>query len=254
MKTISFIVLEDDPKFRNELIAELNATDGCEVIGASDNVSEGYEQIIRLKPDALILDIELFGGTAFDLVRMMKTNGEEVPPIVIITANVVFEAASEALDVCGSALVKLIGKPFWKNWEAEFPAIKAAIVSRLQKRESEDANAGLSVSPTKDVLYIRSSQVTHRIKTDNILYLEVMGEGQTTIVMNDHRQVPVRKTLTVLMGLLPDHICQISRFNAINIHRLLHINHEDDTLILDGYPKPLTIGEKYKDYLRGMFS
>ena len=43
MKTISFIVLEDDPKFRNELITELNATEGCEVIGASDNVSEGYE-------------------------------------------------------------------------------------------------------------------------------------------------------------------------------------------------------------------
>jgi DNA-binding LytR/AlgR family response regulator len=81
-----------------------------------------------------------------------------------------------------------------------------------------------------------------------------MGEGQTTIVMNDHRQVPVRKTLTVLMGLLPDHIYQISRFNAINIHRLLHINHEDDTLILDGYAKPLTIGEKYKEELKGLFS
>ncbi len=254
MKTIKFIVLEDDPKFRNELITELNSTEGCEVIGASDNVSEGYEEIIRLKPDALILDIELFGGTAFDLVRMMKANGEDVPPIVIITANVVFEAASEALDVCGSSLVKLIGKPFWKNWETEFPAIKAVILSKLQKRESEDTHAGLSLSPAKDVLYIRSSQMTHRIKTVNILYLEVIGEGQTTIIMNDHRQVPVRKTLTVLMGLLPDHICQISRFNAINIHRLLHINHEDDTLMLDGYPKPLTIGEKYKDYLRGMFS
>ena len=60
-------------------------------------------------------------------------------------------------------------------------------------------------------------------------------------------------TPTVLMGLLPDHICQISRFNAINIHRLLHINHEDDILMLDGYAKPLTIGEKYKDYLRGLF-
>ncbi len=254
MKTISFIVLEDDPKFRNELITELNSTDGCEVIGSSDNVSEGYEQIIRLKPDALILDIELFGGTAFDLVRMMKSNGEEVPPIVIITANVVFEAASEALDVCGSSLVKLIGKPFWKNWETEFPAIKAVILSRLQKKESEDAHADLTLSDTKDVLYIRSSQITHRIKTANILYLEVIGEGQTTIVMNDHRQVPVRKTLTVLMGLLPDHICQISRFNAINIHRLLHINHEDDTLVLDGYAKPLTIGEKYKEELKGLFS
>lgn len=48
MKTIKFIVLEDDPKFRNELITELNSTEGCEVIGASDNVSEGYEKSYAL--------------------------------------------------------------------------------------------------------------------------------------------------------------------------------------------------------------
>ncbi len=94
--------------------------------------------------------------------------------------------------------------------------------------------------------------MTHRINVADILFLEVAGEGQTTFVMAGNRQVTVRKTLNVLMSLLPDHIRRINRFNAANIRRMLHINHEDATLILDGYSRPLSIGDTYMQELKSM--
>src|SRR5690606_31854707 len=131
MKTIRFLVLEDDPQFRASLVEELNQTEGCAVVGEADDVEQGFDAIINLKPDALLLDLELFGGTAFDILRRLRAHDIPIPPVVIITANAVFEYAAEAVDVCGGALVKIIGKPFWSNWHAEYPHIRSGILSRI---------------------------------------------------------------------------------------------------------------------------
>ncbi|MEP7322835.1 MAG: LytTR family transcriptional regulator DNA-binding domain-containing protein [Saprospiraceae bacterium] len=254
MRVIRFYVMEDVPDFREAVVNTLNETNECEVVGSSDTITIGYEEILSLKPDALLLDIELFGGSAFDLIRMLRNNNVPVPPIVIMTGNVQFDAAKQAVDECGTALIKLIGKPFWSTWEKEFPSIKAAILSRLSGSNSDDAETSIILNETKEVLYIRSNQMTHRINVADILFLEVAGEGQTTFVMTGKRQVTVRKTLNVLMNLLPDHIRRVNRFNAVNIHRMLNINHEDDTMTLDGYTRPISIGDPYMQELKALLT
>jgi DNA-binding LytR/AlgR family response regulator len=255
MKAIRFYVMEDVPDFLKEVINALEESEGCEVVGSSDTVSIGYADILSLKPDALLLDIQLFGGSAFDLVRMLRANGEPVPPIVIMTGNVQFEAAKEAVDACGSALVSIIGKPFWSNWKNEFPSIKATILSRLyQAHEYDDLDATVSINEAREVLFIRSNQMTHRFLIADIIYLEVGGEGQTYFIMLDGRKTLVRKTLNVLMGLMPEYIVRINRFHAVNIHKMLYINHEDGTMALEGMSKNIDIGDTYMQDLKTLFS
>ncbi len=84
----------------------------------------------------------------------MRTNDVPVPPIVIMTGNVKFEAAKQAVDECGTSLIKLIGKPFWSNWQKEFPSIKAAILSRLNATNGDDQDATITLNETKEVLFI----------------------------------------------------------------------------------------------------
>ncbi|MBK9983800.1 MAG: response regulator [Saprospiraceae bacterium] len=254
MKTIRFFILEDMPDFRVALEQTINESAGCNVCGASDSVEGGFEGILESKPDALLLDIKIFGGTAFHLLQRLKDNQIPIPPFIIITGHEDFELAQQAVNDWGQQLVKILKKPVWSYWNDILPEIRAAIIARLNQSTHDEPENSISLNETRDVLYIRSNQMTHRFQISDILFLEVAGEGQTTIVMADGRQVTVRKTLNVLMNLLPEYIRRINRFNAANIHKMQYINHEDDTLILEGYSRPLSIGDPYMQDLKAMLS
>ncbi|HZV69985.1 MAG TPA: LytTR family DNA-binding domain-containing protein [Saprospiraceae bacterium] len=253
MKTIKFYILEDMPDFREALEQSINETEGCTVCGSSDSVEGGFEGILQSKPDALLLDIKIFGGTAFHLLQRLKDNLIAIPPFVIITGHEDFELAQQAVNDWGQQLIKILKKPVWSYWADTLPEIRASILARINQSLSDEQESSISLSETKEVLYIRSNQMTHRFQITDILFLEVAGEGQTTFVMTGGRQVTVRKTLNVLMGSMPGYIRRINRFNAANIHKMHHINHEDDTLILEGYSRPLSIGDSYMQELKALF-
>lgn len=252
MKTIRFYILEDMPEFREALVQTINDSPDCEVCGSSDSVDGGFEGILNQKPDALLLDIKLFGGTAFHLLQRLRDNHIYIPPFIIITGHDDFELAQQAINDWGQQMVKILKKPVWSYWNEILPDIRASILARIV--QSEETDNSISLNEEKDVLYIRSNQMTHRFRISDILFLEVAGEGQTTFVMIDGRQVTVRKTLNALMTMLPDTIRRINRFNAANINRMLYINHEDDTLLLEGYARPLSIGDPYMQELKSMLS
>jgi two-component system LytT family response regulator len=249
MKPIRFYVMEDIPDVRDVIIEMLHETNECEVIGSADHIQTGYEEILRLKPDALMLDIQLNGGTAFELLRLLKLNQYQLPPIVIMTGNAEFEAAQEAVDVAGLALVKLLEKPFWKSWEQDFPIIKSAILARMSQLSHDDPDMLLKTNMFQEELYIRSSHMTYRIILADVLYLDA-EKGFSTFVIKGNRTIKVRKTLTELLSKLPPYFCRISRDKAVNIRHLDQIDHESDELFLDGCKENFFIGEPYKAGLK----
>ncbi len=249
MKTIRFYVMEDVPDIRNEIIEMLNETNECEVIGSSDAIQTGYEEILALKPDALMLDIQLNGGNAFELIQLLKQNQFPLPPIVIMTGNPEFDAAQEAVDVAGSALVKLLEKPFWKTWPKDFPVIKAAILARMTQLHPEDPDLHLRIQDSKEELFIRSSHMTYRILLPDVLYLDA-EKGFTTFVIRGGKSIKVRKTLNDLLTKMPSYLCRISRDKAVNLRWLEQIDHETDELFLNDCKVNFFIGEPYKASLK----
>ena len=61
---------------------------GIEIVGQAENVAETISAIRNLKPDAVILDIRMPGGSGIDVLRNIKQNG--VGPMVIILTNYPF--------------------------------------------------------------------------------------------------------------------------------------------------------------------
>ena len=254
MKTIRFYILEDMPDFREALEQTINDSEGCTVCGSSDAVDSGFEGILDTKPDALLLDIKIFGGTAFHVLQRLKDNQIEIPPFIIITGHDDFELAQQAVNDWGQQMVRILKKPVWSYWNEIWPDIRSAILTRLNQPANEEADHSISMNETKEVLFIRSNQMTHRFQISDILFLEVAGEGQTTFVMTDGRQVTVRKTLNALLNQMPDYIRRINRFNAANIQKMQYINHEDATLMLQGYTRPLSIGDPYLQELKAILN
>ncbi len=82
---LSIVVIDDEPKARETIINILGlGTANVSVIGEAGDVESGFEIINRLKPDVVLLDINLPDGTGFDLLKKFD---KILFKIIFITAH-----------------------------------------------------------------------------------------------------------------------------------------------------------------------
>jgi two-component system LytT family response regulator len=87
------IIVDDEPLARRELRRLLAAHPRVQVIGEAGNIDEARDCIEKHSPDLVFLDIQMPGGTGFDLLTQL----ERVPRIVFTTAY--DQYAVKAFDV-----------------------------------------------------------------------------------------------------------------------------------------------------------
>jgi two-component system LytT family response regulator len=76
------VIIDDEPPARRELRRLLNEFAWVEVVGEAGNVDQAEEMIGSLAPDLLFLDIQMPGGSGFDLLTRL----EDVPQVIFTTA------------------------------------------------------------------------------------------------------------------------------------------------------------------------
>ena len=62
-------VAEDSPLIRDRLVEMLVEVDGVTVVGAVETPEDAIAGIVRTNPDYVVLDYQLKGGTAVDVLR-----------------------------------------------------------------------------------------------------------------------------------------------------------------------------------------
>jgi two-component system LytT family response regulator len=87
------LIVDDEPLARRELRRLLAAFPSVEVVGEAGNIDEARERIEAASPDVVFLDIQMPGGTGFDLLVQL----DRVPRIVFTTAY--DQYAVKAFDV-----------------------------------------------------------------------------------------------------------------------------------------------------------
>jgi two-component system, LytTR family, response regulator len=76
------LIVDDEPLARRELRRLLAAHRSIQIVGEAGDIDEARERIIALLPTVVFLDIQMPGGTGFDLLAQL----ERVPRIVFTTA------------------------------------------------------------------------------------------------------------------------------------------------------------------------
>jgi DNA-binding NarL/FixJ family response regulator len=84
-KTIKTFIVDDSLNVRNVLIALLSQIEGIENIGQAQDVREAIESIQKLKPDVVISDIRISGGSGIDVLKYIKK--EQPSTVVIMLTN-----------------------------------------------------------------------------------------------------------------------------------------------------------------------
>jgi DNA-binding NarL/FixJ family response regulator len=84
-KNIKVFIADDSLVVREHLVTMLDELPRIVTVGQAETVAKAINGILELRPDAVILDIRMPGGSGIDVLQRVKQG--EVTPIVIILTN-----------------------------------------------------------------------------------------------------------------------------------------------------------------------
>lgn len=99
-QTLTVVVAEDFIPIRERLVAMLAEIPGVSVVGETATVPETIARIRALKPDVVMLDWSLRGGTGLDVLRQMRA--EQMRSEVIVVTNYSFPEYREKALAAGA--------------------------------------------------------------------------------------------------------------------------------------------------------
>lgn len=223
------LVVEDETSIRAELIKALNETIEIKVIGEADNINDAFNLISSTPADVLFLDIKLIGGSALQLLALLKRENITIPPIVVNTGSRDFELAQKLHNDYRTEIISILKKPFYEDWEKHQELILESIYLQQQKKRQNDAFS----NPVKKLLSFQEGKQSFVVNSDDILMVKTgaKGQGKTEIIL-ENKIIMFNLSLAQTLAKMPPNFIQINRFESININWISMLNHSDREVTL----------------------
>jgi two-component system LytT family response regulator len=201
------LIIDDERLARNELRRLLEPLAGVEVIGEARNADDALEQIGRLRPDLLFLDVQMPGCDGFELLERL----EEAPRVIFTTA---FDRyALRAFDV--SALDYLV-KPIAPD------RLAAAVAKAAARAPSSPADS--TADPTGPLgrgqrIFVRDGERCWFVAVEEIVLIESEG-NYARLHFAGHRPLLARSLNAIGDRLDPALFFRANRRQIINLERI----------------------------------
>jgi DNA-binding NarL/FixJ family response regulator len=85
LSVITVLIVDDHPSFRASAQATLEA-DGFEVVGEAEDGESAIDAVERLRPDVVLLDVQLPDIDGFEVARRLTSNGDG-PSVVLVSSR-----------------------------------------------------------------------------------------------------------------------------------------------------------------------
>lgn len=190
------IIVDDERLARAELRRLLAAHPDVEIIAEAANAAEAHELIAKHKPDLLLLDVQMPGGSGFDLLSSL----DRAPPTIFTTAF--DQYAVKAFEV--SALDYLM-KPI------EAKRLAAALVRAGAKRASD-----ASAEADSGKIFIKDGSRCWFVAPEQIAVFESEG-NYTRVFFGDERPLMLRSLAQLEQTLDPVKFHRVSRKHIVNL-------------------------------------
>lgn len=224
MKTL---IVDDTRLARQELKTMLSGHVDIELVGEADDLPSGREAVQRLRPDLLLLDIQLPSGTGFDLLDQL----DPLPLVIFTTAYdeyAVRAFESNALDY----LIKPVS-----------PERLAAALERARSRRGESATRdderGRELLRAEDTVFLREGERCWFVALRDVSHLVV--EGNYVRVWFQGQRAMLARSLNALEARLdPAVFFRANRNTLVNLRHIASI----DPWVNDGYQIRLLDGNE----------
>ena len=225
--TMNILIVDDNKIARTTLTQLASQVKDIVIAGECSSAMEAYNLLQEQPVDLILLDIEMPGMTGLELTKHLGTK----KPIIIFTTSKK-EYAAEAFELnVADYIVK--------------PITPARFIQAINKARDIAASNSEEVRLEEDeFIFIRDSNIVRRLKLDDILFAEAMGDYvklhtpqkffaiHTTLKAVEER-LPVQKFIRVHRS----YIAALAKIETI----------QDGTLIINGRPVP--VADAYRSAL-----
>ena len=220
---LSTVVVDDEQPSRNELCFQLELLKDVEVVGQARDGAHALRIIKELKPDLVMLDIQMPGPNGFDVARELVSNNID-SQVIFVTAY--DQYAIKAFEVNA---VDYLLKPIDPDRLAE--AVLRARSHIRTVRISEAQVTALENSYSQQVeTHRKRSQIAVKIgdrlllvQPDDIVYAS-LSDDVITLVAGNLRGVSNCRTLDELHSVLdPNVFWRVHRSHIVNINKIKEI-------------------------------
>jgi two-component system LytT family response regulator len=233
MKTI----IIEDIAYEVELIKSLlnKYFPFVQIIGTTDNVEEGVELIAQNKPDFVLMDVEIMGGTSYDILNNLQQKQFPLDfEIIFLTGNRSFDYATmafaySALDFLTKPIdpvmfEKAVSKAIQKANPQQYSSQIALFMEMIKSVDTQ--------TPTK-LAVNKVGGVVEFINIADIIFLEADREI-TNFILKDELIIKASKNLGHFEHLLVNqhHFFSISNSLLINLAELKSYDHSEKIVIM----------------------
>lgn len=208
MKKIQAILIDDERLARQELKILLGDYTELEIVGEARNSNEGVEQIHRLRPDLIFLDISMPPTDGFSMLEQL----DHVPYVIFVTAY--DQYALKAFEV--NALDYIV-KPMK-------PERLAVAMERAVKRldELEQLNGSLKEGFTRR-LFVKDGDKCSFVRISEIFMVESVG-NYARLYLHKSRML-VHQSLNMLHNRLGEEtFFRANRQNLVNLEAIVKVH------------------------------
>ncbi len=227
MKELRSIIVDDDALSREVLRKCISLHKSLKLVGSYHNAIEAKMALATKELDLVFLDVEMPEMTGFELLDSYKN----VPQVIMVTSKKQY-----AFDAFRYDVTDFLAKPI--DQERFNKAIDRAIFyeQNLSKSSSE-----------QHTIMIKSDGVLIKLNTDNIDYVEAMGDYIKVVVGADSHVV--HSTMKAFMAQLPDAFLRVHKSYIVNLDKVVEM---DDTHLIGDYFN-LPVSRSYKNDVRSKF-
>ncbi|MEQ1585648.1 MAG: LytTR family transcriptional regulator DNA-binding domain-containing protein [Cyclobacteriaceae bacterium] len=215
MNTTCLII--DDEKLARELLREfLETFPQIEIIGECNKGTDAVEQINKLKPDMIFLDVQMPGMNGFDVLDEI----EHEPYVIFTTAYDQY-----AIKAFERNAVDYLLKPLDQE------RFKLAVDRALKRKKMEEGNledllGSLRTVPPRTTydshIFVQKSEKLFNLPVEEIIYLEASGDY--TVISTKNDQFVSSSGIGKLEEIMnPDTFIRVHRSTIVNVNFLKEI-------------------------------
>ena len=86
MQDVRVLIVDDQPPFRDASRMVVEMTDGFEVAGEAENGEQGVELAANLKPDLVLMDVQMPGIDGLEATRRI-TSVDDPPQVLVMSTH-----------------------------------------------------------------------------------------------------------------------------------------------------------------------
>lgn len=238
---LNVVIVEDEKHNREELKNLLQDLPlPTKVLAEAASKNEALELITHHQPDLVLMDIELHGGTGFDVLN-------ELP---VKNFDVIFTTAFEhyALKAIKFSSLDYLLKPI----DAEELAMAMEKASRkkdesLRQKQLELLLSSLDQRQEQRNICLSTAEGIEFIKTSEILYCEANG-SYTKFYLAGNQSLLVSKNLKEYSSMLEEHdFMRVHNSFLINLREVKRYVKSDGGYILMNNDATISISQKKRD-------